>query len=174
MAWTDKTYVAGDRLTTANMNLWVRDNFDALKRPQCTVNLVSKGANITTASTVAVVTDPVYFVVNLTPAISSGLCDIDVWMSFALRPSSGAAQIVYFRLDVNGAPSTVAGKPNMVVEGSSSIVFPVSYRFRLLDQPPGAKSINLAWWTSGGLTATIYANSADVRFQEGQFGACEV
>lgn len=172
MAWTDKTFVAGDRLTAANLNLWLRDNLNHLKRPQQVVNTVSKGSNITTTSASYALTDGL-FVAVITPSIISGVCDLDVTVSFALQCSTTATkQLVSFRLDLNGSPTTAGAAPNFVVEGNNTVVFPVCVRFRIPNVAPGANTLNLAWKTNGG-TATIYANTADTRYMEGQFAVVE-
>lgn len=173
MAWTVlNPFVAYQRLTAAVMEQ-VRVNQNHLKNLPYQVNAITKGSNITTSSTTWVVTDSPLFVVNVTPTITTGTCSIDVWGTFPLRCSGDATvRRTYFRLDMNGTPVTVSAGPMMSFEGNSSQVYQATFFWRVVNCTPGLKTFNLAWQVSGG-TATIFSNTADARYAEGQFGAKE-
>ncbi|MCU0464049.1 MAG: hypothetical protein MUF38_05730 [Anaerolineae bacterium] len=153
-------YSVFERLTAAKMNL-IRENLNILKAPVSVQNTVALGANITTTSTTPVVTSAPSYVVNITPSILTGTCNLDVWLRFNLRCSLNAtAQTVRLRLDLNGGGGST---PHMTLNGDNTVIHPVTIFHRFTGVGPGLNQINLAWWTTGG-TATIFSNTADANY----------
>lgn len=173
MPFINKTWTLNDAPTASQFNTHIRDNFDALKNLPNVTRRLSKSPNITTASLSPVIVDATLFSVVIFPSILTGTCIVDVWADFNLRCSANAtAQVVKFRLDLNGVPLTVGGVSNFTIEGNNTVVFPVSFYYRVGGLGPTSQTFNLLWWTTGG-TATIFTDPADARHAEGQFGAKE-
>ncbi|MCU0464192.1 MAG: hypothetical protein MUF38_06445 [Anaerolineae bacterium] len=173
MPFINKTWTLNDAPTASQFNTHIRDNFDALKNLPHQLRRLSRSPNLTTSSLTPVVVDSIVFVVTVTPTITSGTCSIDVWGNFNLRCSNSAtAQVVKFRIDVDGAPTTLGSVANFAIEGNNTVVFPVNFYYRITGLSASAHIINLAWWTTGN-TATIFTDPADARHAEGQFGAKE-
>lgn len=173
MPFINKTWTLNDAPTATQFNTHIRDNFTALKDLPNITRRLSKTPNITTSSLTPVVVDSPLFVAQIFPSILTGTCTIDIWANFNLRCSNNAtAQVVKFRIDVNGTPITLGGVANFAAEGNNTVVFPVSFYYRVGGLGATSHTINLAWWTTGG-TATIFTDPADARHAEGQFGAKE-
>lgn len=164
--FTNHTYVAGDVLSQANANLWLRDNLLSCKEPASSIVYLAGGADFTTSSGSYVTISNTYLRTTITTDRTSGTVRVFVGALFNVLPSDNATVVsVAFDLVVDGVG--VLGAPLAVVKGNNSQVMPVQILYPYTVNA-GTRDMYLRWRVSDtARTARIFANNGGSVFSTG-------
>lgn len=150
---TPRTWVAGELVTAALMNTYIRDNQIALKTPPQDLYNVNEGADYSTTSATFVDVDATNL--SLTIATTGGAVEV----KFVCNCVASAANSVYFDVVVDGA--TQAGNDGIVSEYLDRSAAPgrsISFSYITAALSAASHQFKIAWKVTGG-TITMYAGA---------------
>ncbi len=157
MVWTlPKTWI-NEPLTAADMNLYIRDNFNALRSPPRYV--YQGGATLTTTSSSYAFID----ITNLNDDISIAVGPGKIEVEFIGTVTCTATSTLYFRLFHNG----VAIMSSIVSIEAASRYREVAMRKSLGSLAAGTHTFDVRWYTTAG-TASLLGGHYNFAIREVQ------
>lgn len=162
------------KLTYAVMNLYVRDNLEAVRQPQMTVVNTTSGSDFTTSSTSFVDISSTYYQASITPSMSSPLtCRLEVNLRGLFTQTNASNYTTIFDILIDGV-SVSGGTGVQAIRGNSASYYPLNLCHIIEGVAAGAHTIKVQWKVeNASAVAKLYAANGGTTQMKGQFSVRE-
>lgn len=147
-----RTWVVGELVTAALLNVHLRDNLAALKAPPTAKYLVNEGADYTTTSSSFADVDATDL--NLSITTTGG----DVLVTFVGSTNNSGANAAYFDLIMDGATRAGGDDGLLLHMGTAGTYLPVVIIYLYQSVSAGVHTFKLQWKVAAG-TQTMSAGA---------------